>query len=112
MEYKDIEKIINGVSSSLTERIKEEVYEQTKEKDEEISTLHREINGHMEKQTGLMLTMQTTLNSHDKVIQEIMYIYNTGNFIKKAFMWVILFVPVAAAFFAGLIYIQGLFKKQ
>ena len=105
MKPDDIQKIIDGISVSIEDKISEAVYEQTKSKDAEVSALHREIRDDIK-------AMRNTVDAHDVVIKEIMSIYRTSDMIKKAITWCILFVPAVAACVAGYIYLRELLKAN
>ncbi len=108
----DVEKITSGLHDALDILVKENVYEQTKHKDKEISGLHRQILGEMRVVAEKVDKMKTTLDEHDIVIKELMDIYKTSGHIKKVIIWLIFFVPSVAAFVAGVLYIKGLFTHQ
>ena len=107
----DVHKIIHSLQGMLDLMVKENVYEQTKHKDKEISGLHREILDKMGGISEKVSEMKTTLDAHDIVIRELMEIYKTSGHIKKVLIWIIMFVPSVAAFLAGIYYIKGLITK-
>ncbi len=112
MEEQAVKKIVEGVNESLLLSIKEQVYEQTKLKDKEVSSLHREIRDDIKGLKSNVLDMKAKLDSHDKVIQEITLLYKTSGLIKKIIMWFIVFIPAVSAFIAGWIYIKDLFINK
>lgn len=112
MEQHDIQKIIDGLRSSIELHVKEAVYEQSMLKDKEVSSLHREIKDKLNKLDNKFDGVKLKLDEHDLVIKEIMSIYTASGWIKKGIMWFILFVPSAAAFFVGSKYLYHLFKGQ
>lgn len=104
MESTDIQKIVEGLKDTINVSIVEAVYEQTKHKDKEVSTLHREIRDDIK-------TLKEIVKSHDEVIQELRQLYKTSGYIKKFVLWVLVFVPSVAGFFAGLKYLYELTKN-
>lgn len=116
MTPEDIKKIQDGIVSGLKNDInvlvKESVYEQTKHKDEEVSGLHREINKKLDDLGDSFGEVRLIVDKHDIVIQEILEIYKTSSWIKKAILWIILFIPSVAAFIAGLSYIIKILKNN
>lgn len=103
MESVDIQKIIDGLKDTINLSITEAVYEKTKHKDAEVSTLHREIRDDIK-------TLKDIVKAHDEVIQELRQLYKTSGYIKKFILWFLLFVPSVAGFFAGLKYLYDLIK--
>lgn len=112
MTESDTQKIIDGISAGLADHIREVVYEQTKSKDEEISALHREIRNDIKDLAGKMSEVKEVVDSHDSFISEMRDIVRTGGLLKKAFIWILMFVPSVAAFLAGIRYIYESFKRQ
>ncbi len=108
----DVEQIIKGITESLTLKIKEEVYEQTKNKDEEVSGLHRQINDKLSEQGTMILAMKDTVDSHHAFIQEMRTVIKTGGYIKKFILWILVFVPTFAGFIGGLKYIYDWVKNN
>lgn len=103
MDDPNVQKIIDGLKTSIESMVHDTVYEQTKHKDAEISTLHREIRDDIK-------ILKEIVKSHDEVIQELRQLYKTSGYIKKFILWFLLFVPSVAGFFAGLKYLHDLTK--
>lgn len=101
----NVQKIIDGLRSSIESMVHETVYVQTQDKDKEISTLHREIRDDIK-------TLKDIVKSHDEVIQELRQLYKTSGYIKKFILWFLLFIPSVAGFFAGLKYLYELIKNS
>ena len=110
MTKDELRQLEEAISDSLKLKIKEQVYEQTLSKDKEVSGLHREIRNEIKSLSEEFKDIKEKLDAHDLVIKEIMQIYTTSSFIKKVIMWFILFVPIVAAFFAGLKYLYDFFR--
>lgn len=103
METKDIQSIVEGLKDTINLSITEAVYEQTKHKDQEVSSLHREIRDDIK-------ALKEIVKAHNEVIQELRQLYKTSGYIKKFILWFLLFVPSVAGFFAGLKYLYDLIK--
>jgi len=110
MTEDDINKIVEGLRTAVDIQVREQVYEQTKSKDQEVSGLHREIKNELKELGATMKAIKITVDSHDTVINEIMDIYKTSSRITKAILWIVLFVPGVAAFVAGINYLTHLNK--
>lgn len=111
MEESDIQRIVDGLSRSIEDRVNEAVYEQSKLKDVEVSALHREIN---KKLTDLGVSFETvkeTLSDHDVVIEEVREILATTGIFKKTIIWVVFSIPALAAAIEGLKYLYHLFRN-
>lgn len=103
MENKDILQIVEGLKDTINVSIAEAVYEQTKHKDAEVSSLHREIRDDIK-------ALKDIVKAHDEVIQELRQLYKTSGYIKRFILWILIFVPSVAGFFAGLKYLYDLIK--
>lgn len=110
MEDKDFTRLVDNLKEAITLQVQEQVYEQTKNKDKEISSLHREINKKLGEQGELMIELKDIVKNHDEVIIELRQLYKTSGYIKKFILWFLLFVPSIAGFFAGLRYLYDLIK--
>lgn len=103
MQDPAIQNIIDGISKSLEGKIVETVYLQTQHKDKEVSSLHREIRDDIK-------ILKDVVTAHDEVIQELRQLYKTSGYIKRFILWILIFVPSVAGFFAGLKYLYDLIK--
>lgn len=111
MEQKDVENIIGRLSDALNLKVTEEVYEQTKHKDKEISALHREIREDIKFLKESFVGVKSVVDSHDEFIKEVQQIIKTSGYIRKFFLWILVFVPSVSAFIAGLKYIYDSIKN-
>lgn len=110
MEDKDLDNLVLKLAESIDIKVKEEVYLQTLSKDKEVSALHREIRDDIKGLIAALAEVKEKVDAHDLVINEIMDIYKTSSRITRGILWLIVFVPGAAAFVAGLNYFYHLNK--
>lgn len=103
MSNDQVDRIVERLAPLILESVKEHVYEQTKDKDQEVSNLHREILDGIK-------DLKETVDSHDKFIKEWDNVWRTAGTIKKWFLAILIFVPTIAGFVAGISYLRNIFK--
>lgn len=108
MDKQDIKNIVVELKDSIDLAVRETVYEQTKHKDKEVSALHREIKNQLDVHAESMEELKTMIKEHDAFIKKVQRIIESSGYLRKFFLWVLVFVPSIAGFVAGLKYIYGL----